>query len=79
MSGAPSVVPSHPPRSRCRPYSASVSTMFLRHLWGQLVEVARYCRVNEVWWPLPLFVLLLLIGFAAVLGQTVAPYIYTVF
>ena len=45
----------------------------------QLVEVARYCRVNEVWWPLPLFILLLLIGFAAVLGQTVAPYIYTVF
>ena len=51
----------------------------VRHLGGLLGELASYSLVNRVWWPLPFVSLLLALGAVVVVGQSAAPFIYTLF
>ena len=53
--------------------------LMLEH-FGRLVrDIASYSWVNEVWWPLPLFLTLLVIGALAFVTQVSAPFIYAIF
>lgn len=51
----------------------------LRHLGRLFAELTAYSLVNRVWWPVPLVLLLLLLGALIVIGQVSAPFIYTLF
>ncbi len=51
----------------------------LRHLGALLAEVWSFARENKAWWLVPLVVVLLLLGVLIFAGQTVAPFIYTLF
>ena len=53
--------------------------MRLRHIGRLFLELFTYSVVNKVWWPIPLVILLLMVGLVAVIGQTAAPFIYTLF
>jgi hypothetical protein len=51
----------------------------LRHLLLLLKTLLRYSAVNDVWWPIPMVITLLLVIVLAIAGQTAAPFIYTLF
>ena len=51
----------------------------LKHLIRLFRDIAAYSWVNSVWWPLPVVLILLTIGFLAVSTQVAMPYIYTLF
>lgn len=51
----------------------------LRHGVRLLKDLAAYSWANEVWWPLPIVLVLLAVGFLALTTQVVTPYIYTLF
>jgi hypothetical protein len=51
----------------------------LRHAGRLLGEFWAFARANKAWWIVPLAIVLLLVGILIVAGQTVAPFIYTVF
>ncbi len=51
----------------------------LRHLGRLLSELGSFAKHNKAWWLVPLVVVLLLLGVLIVAGQTVAPFIYTLF
>jgi len=51
----------------------------LRHLGRLFLELTAYSVINRVWWPVPLVLLLLVVGVVVVIGQTAAPFIYTLF
>jgi hypothetical protein len=53
--------------------------MRLRHLGRLFLELTAYSVVNRVWWPVPLVLLLLALGLVVFIGQTAAPFIYTLF
>jgi len=53
--------------------------LILKHFFRLMKDVAVYSWVNEVWWPVPLLFVLLIIGILAVTAQISAPYIYTIF
>lgn len=53
--------------------------MRLRHIGRLFLELFAYSLINRVWWPIPLVLLLLSVGLIAVIGQTAAPFIYTLF
>ncbi len=53
--------------------------MRLRHFGRLFVELVAYSLVNRVWWPVPLVLFLLALGAFIVIGQTAAPFIYTLF
>lgn len=44
-----------------------------------LRDLTAYSWVNEVWWPLPVVLLLLSVGILALTTQVATPYIYTLF
>jgi len=53
--------------------------MRVRHFGRLLLELVAYSVMNRVWWPVPLVLFLLTIGVVVIVGQTAAPFIYTLF
>ena len=51
----------------------------LKNLARFLGDMVAYSWVNEVWWPLPMLLLLVGIGFVALTTQVATPYLYTLF
>ena len=53
--------------------------LFLRYLWRLLKEFFGFAWHNKAWWIIPIVIVLLLMAMLIVLGQTTAPFIYTLF
>ena len=51
----------------------------LRYLGRFFAELVLFAKQNRVWWIVPTVVVLLLLGFLVFAGQSVAPFIYTLF
>ncbi len=52
---------------------------FLKHLLRLLKELGQFAWHNKAWWIVPVVLVLLLLALVIVSGQTVAPFIYTLF
>ena len=52
---------------------------FLKHLGRLLKEFMGFAWHNKAWWIVPIVLVLLLMAMLIVLGQTTAPFIYTLF
>ena len=52
---------------------------FLKHLGRLLKEFMGFAWHNKAWWIVPVVLVLLLMAMLIVLGQTTAPFIYTLF
>lgn len=52
---------------------------FLKHLLSLLHELFQYALENKTWWMIPVVVVFLGIGLLIVMGETSAPFIYTLF
>jgi len=50
---------------------------FLKHLGILLKEFGEFAWHNKAWWIIPVVLILLLLAFLVVAGQTAAPFIYT--
>lgn len=57
----------------------AVSRFRLKHVTGLVREVMRFAWENKAWWLVPLVLTMLLMSFLIVAGQSVAPFIYTLF
>ncbi|MDP2932995.1 MAG: DUF5989 family protein [bacterium] len=53
--------------------------LFLKYLWRLLKEFFGFAWHNKAWWIIPIVIVLLLMAMLIVLGQTTAPFIYTLF
>jgi hypothetical protein len=53
--------------------------IFFKHLGRLLKEFWSFAWHNKAWWIIPVVLVLLLLGVFIVAGQTVAPFIYTLF
>jgi hypothetical protein len=53
--------------------------LFLKYLWRLLKEFFGFAWHNKAWWIIPIVIVLLLMALLIVLGQTTAPFIYTLF
>lgn len=53
--------------------------LFLRYLLRLLKEFLGFAWHNKAWWIIPIVIVLLLMALLIVLGQTTAPFIYTLF
>ena len=51
----------------------------LKHFLRLLSDILAFSWANEVWWPFPLVLILLIIGLLAFTTQVATPYIYTLF
>lgn len=52
---------------------------FLKHLFRLFADLAVFAWQNKIWWLVPMVLVLLLLGVLIFAGQTVAPFIYTLF
>ncbi len=52
---------------------------FIRHFGHLLGDVLGYARKNKAYWIVPVVFLLLLMALLVFAGQSVAPFIYTLF
>jgi hypothetical protein len=52
---------------------------FIKHLGRLLREFMAFAVQNKAWWIVPVVLVFLLLGLFIVTGQTVAPFIYTLF
>jgi len=52
---------------------------FLKYLGRLLKEFFGFAWHNKAWWIIPVVIVLLLLAMLIVLGQTTAPFIYTLF
>lgn len=52
---------------------------FLKYLGLLLKEFLGFAWHNKAWWIVPIVLVLLLMAMLIVLGQTTAPFIYTLF
>lgn len=52
---------------------------FLKHVGRLLGEFAGFAWHNKAWWIIPVVLVLLIMALLIVSGQTVAPFIYTLF
>lgn len=52
---------------------------FLKYLGRLLKEFFGFAWHNKAWWIIPVILVLLLMAMLIVLGQTTAPFIYTLF
>jgi len=52
---------------------------FLKHLVQLLKEFVGFAWHNKAWWIVPVVLVLLMMALLIVLGQTTAPFIYTLF
>ena len=53
--------------------------IFLKHLGRLLKEFGQFAVRNKAWWIIPVILVLLIIAILVVAGQTIAPFIYTIF
>ena len=59
--------------------SRGYTMRFLKHLLRLLKEFGQFAWHNKAWWIVPVVLVLLLLALVIVSGQTVAPFIYTLF
>lgn len=52
---------------------------FIRHLGRLLKEFCLFAWHNKAWWIIPVILVLLLLGVLVFVGQSTAPFIYTLF
>ena len=52
---------------------------FIRHLVLLLKEFGLFAWHNKAWWIVPIVLLFLLLGALVFVGQSAAPFIYTMF
>ncbi|MDD4872654.1 MAG: DUF5989 family protein [Kiritimatiellae bacterium] len=52
---------------------------FLRHLGNLLKEFFQFAWKNKAWWIVPVVLTLLLLALLITVGQSSAPFIYTLF
>ena len=52
---------------------------FVRHLLLLFKEFGAFAWHNKAWWIIPVVLVLLLLALFVITGQTVAPFIYTLF
>lgn len=52
---------------------------FVRHLGRLLVEFFLFAWHHKAWWIVPIAIVLLLLAAVVLVGQTAAPFIYTLF
>lgn len=52
---------------------------FIKYLGRLLGEFLSFAWHNKAWWIVPVVLVLLLMAMLIVLGQTTAPFIYTLF
>ena len=52
---------------------------FIKHLLSLLREMFQFAWKNKVWWIIPVVLVFLGIGLLIVVGETSAPFIYTLF
>ncbi len=52
---------------------------FLRHLGKLLREFVGFAMHHKAWWIIPITLMLLLMALVIVVGQSTAPFIYTLF
>jgi hypothetical protein len=53
--------------------------LFLKHIGRLLKEFGEFAWHNKAWWIVPVVLVLLLLAVLIVAGQSVAPFIYTLF
>ena len=53
--------------------------IFLRHLGRLLKDFLGFAWQNKAWWIIPFVLIMLVLALIIVLGQTSAPFIYTLF
>ncbi len=52
---------------------------FLKHLLNLFRELFQFALKKKIWWIVPLFVIFLGVGLLIVVGESSAPFIYTLF
>lgn len=52
---------------------------FIKHFLSLLKEIFQFARTNKAWWIIPVVMVFLGIGLLIVVGETSAPFIYTLF
>lgn len=52
---------------------------FLKHLLSLLKQLFQFAWSNKAWWIIPVVMVFLGIGLLIVVGETSAPFIYTLF
>jgi hypothetical protein len=52
---------------------------FLRHLGQLLKEFGTFAVERKAWWLIPMVLALLILAALIIVGQTAAPFIYTLF
>ncbi len=52
---------------------------FFKHLFTLLQEMFQFAWKNKAWWIIPVVFVFLGIGLLIVVGETSAPFIYTLF
>jgi hypothetical protein len=55
------------------------ATVKLRHGWRLFREFARFAHQNKAYWIIPLMLVLGMIAFVVVAGQSAAPLLYALF
>jgi uncharacterized membrane protein len=53
--------------------------IFFKHLGNLLREMFQFAWKKKVWWIIPVLLVFLGIGLLIVVGETSAPFIYTLF
>ena len=53
--------------------------LFLKHIGRLLREFGEFAWHNKAWWIIPIVLVLLLLAALLVVGQSAAPFIYTLF
>ena len=53
--------------------------LFLKHIGRLLKEFSEFAWHNKAWWIIPIVLVLLLLAALLVVGQSAAPFIYTLF
>lgn len=53
--------------------------MFFRHLLNLLKDFFGFAMQNKKWWMIPVILVFLLMALLIVVGQSTAPFIYTLF
>lgn len=52
---------------------------FLKHLVYLIRDFFNFAKGNRAWWLIPVILILLLLAGLIIVGQTAAPFIYTLF
>jgi len=52
---------------------------FLKHIAVLLKELVEFAWHNKAWWIVPVVVVMLLFAAIVVVGQSAAPFVYTLF